>query len=248
MTPAETASDFVVLPEHRKQFDDLLGDFVPPDSFDAHAHLYELDAIDKKAVGKVLLDGPKIAGWEVYRRSTVAYMGDRAPADGLFFGYPTKAGDAQACNRFVAEEVARQPGSRGLMLIKPDDNPDEVESQVRKNHWAGFKVYHVYAPDPQTFHSSIDAFLPDWAWEIADRHGLAIMLHMVRSKALADPLNSQYIRKYCLKYPGAKLILAHAARGFNASHTVRAIDTLRGLDNVFLIHLPSANLRPLKSF
>ncbi len=76
-------------------------------------------------------------------------------------------------------------------------------------------------------------FLPDWAWEIADRHGLWITLHMVLPKALSDPANSNWIRERCLRYPGAHLVLAHAARGFNASHTTDAIDTVRDLDNVY---------------
>lgn len=36
-----------------------------------------------------------------------------------------------------------------------------------------------------------------------------------------------------LRYPNARLVLAHAARGFNAGHTVEAIDTLRGLSCLF---------------
>lgn len=235
MNPADR--DFVVHPEQRSQFQRLLGSFVPPDAFDAHAHLYEIESLGGGAIIKTMQKGPQIADWATYHRCTAAYMGDLAPTDGLFFGFPTKQVDMPVCNRFVANEVTQRPGSRGLMLIKPGDDPAQVEAQVRQQGWAGFKVYHVYAPtstpDGNTFHAQIGEYLPDWAWEIANRHGLAIMLHMVRSKALSDPLNSQYIRNYCLKYPGAKLILAHAARGFNASHTVEAIHTLRGLDNVY---------------
>src|SRR5206468_4329733 len=76
-------------------------------------------------------------------------------------------------------------------------------------------------------------FLPEWAWELANRHALAIMMHIVLPQALSEPRNQSYIRERCRKYPSAKLVLAHAARGFNARHTVDAIDTIRGLDNVF---------------
>ena len=37
----------------------------------------------------------------------------------------------------------------------------------------------------------------------------------------------------CSKYPDVRLILAHAARGFNPHHTMQGIDALRGLSNVW---------------
>jgi glutamate-1-semialdehyde 2,1-aminomutase len=56
---------------------------------------------------------------------------------------------------------------------------------------------------------------------------------MVKPRALADKSNQETIRRYCLKYPNMKLILAHAARGFNPHHTILGIDSLKGLDNVY---------------
>jgi glutamate-1-semialdehyde 2,1-aminomutase len=62
---------------------------------------------------------------------------------------------------------------------------------------------------------------------------LTITLHMVRDRALADPVNQATIRRYCERYPNMRLILAHAARGFNPWHTIEGIDSLRGLSNVW---------------
>ena len=36
-----------------------------------------------------------------------------------------------------------------------------------------------------------------------------------------------------MKYPEAKLILAHAARGFHAPNTVKGLPALRGLENIW---------------
>ena len=52
------------------------------------------------------------------------------------------------------------------------------------------------------------------------RDGLLIMLHMVLDRAIADERNQQYIREHCVRYPNARLVLAHAARGFCGAHTV----------------------------
>lgn len=56
---------------------------------------------------------------------------------------------------------------------------------------------------------------------------------MVKPRALAEESNQIMIRRYCESYPNMKLILAHCARGFNMYHTIEAIDTLAGLDNVY---------------
>jgi glutamate-1-semialdehyde 2,1-aminomutase len=46
-------------------------------------------------------------------------------------------------------------------------------------------------------------------------------------------VNQVTIRRYCEQYPNMRLILAHAARGFNPWHTIEGIHSLRGLDNVW---------------
>lgn len=56
---------------------------------------------------------------------------------------------------------------------------------------------------------------------------------MVKARAMADPANQQQIRYYCEKYPNIKMILAHAARGFNPFHTIAGIHALKGLPNVW---------------
>jgi len=219
-------------PKSTEQLLQQLQSFVPPDSFDVHAHLYRgVDAIDSWP--KHHEDEKGNVGWDAWQQFTAMWLGDRAPTAGLFFTNPKVSLDREAANQFEIDEVAAHPDSRALMIIHPQEDPEVVESTVQEKGFSGFKVYHVYADRPDTFNASNGEFLPDWAWEIADRRGLAIMLHMVGSRALADPENQEYIRSHCQKYPEARLILAHAARGFCARHTVEGIDVIRGLDNVF---------------
>jgi glutamate-1-semialdehyde 2,1-aminomutase len=161
-------------------------------------------------------------------------MGGDCPQDGLFFATPVNDRvDVPGENRFVAGEVAGLPGSRALLLTRPADDPAAIESELLAGRFSGFKAYHMFARATDTYEAAIDAFLPDWTWELADRHSFAIMLHMVRKRALSDPGNQDYIRRQCMRHPGANLILAHAARGFCARHTIGGIETLRGLENVY---------------
>lgn len=216
----------------RELFDRLLGDFVPPDAFDTHAHLYDLRHLVPQARPEDFAGPPQI-DHDVLVGSMRQWMGDRVVSEGLYFPYPVRHLDCRAANGFLAGALEGRPGSRGLMMIRPRDDPAEVEAELRRHGFVGFKVYHVFAARTDTFNAEQGEFLPEWAWELADRHGLAITMHMVLPRALSDPRNQSYIRDHCLRYPGARLILAHAARGFNARHTVDGIDSLRGLDNVF---------------
>ena len=222
-------SRWSITPADLKLFESKIGDFVPPDAFDAHAHWYDLRHI--VADGEPF-DEPEV-GYEAMQASMKRWMGTRLITDGLYFGYPTRTVDCKAENRFVADQVRENPGCRGLMLIRPDDDPAEAERTLVDDGFSGFKVYHLFAKRDDTFNCDQSEFLPEWAWEIAHQRGLWITMHMVLSRALSDPRNLAYIQDRCRRYPRANLVLAHAARGFNASHTVDAIDGLRGIDNVY---------------
>lgn len=217
-------------PEEAAFFERELRSFVPPDTFDAHVHLYNYNHLTSGLSG---LAAGAAVGYDIFRQQQQGWMGDRAPTDGLFFAFPNRELDTDAANAFLHREIQGRPRSRGLLMIRPDADPEAVEAQVVAEGWAGFKVYHLFVPRPDTQNASIGEFLPEWAWDIAHRHELAIMLHQVRARSLADADNQRYINQFCRRYPGAKLIMAHAARGFCARHTVEGIDAIRGLGNVY---------------
>ncbi|MCC6239306.1 MAG: amidohydrolase family protein [Phycisphaerales bacterium] len=214
-------------------FDRELRSFVPPGAFDAHAHLYTFPGTFPPSEYKVANAQDGIMSVQAYQQFTSAWMGDRYPRNGLFFGVPTPTTDRPNENKFVADQVRKLPGSRALMVVHPKDDPAQIERTVREEGFVGFKVYHCYADRPDSFNAATGEFLSEWMWELANKHGLGIMLHMVRPRALSDEDNQKYIQSHCRKYPNARLILAHAARGFCARHTVFGIESLRGLDNVF---------------
>lgn len=218
-----------ITPADLELFQSKLGGFVPPNAFDAHAHWYDLRHIVDDGEP---IESPEV-GYDATLWSMRRWMGDRVLTEGLYFGFPTRDVDCRAENRFVADQVNAHSGCRGLMLIRPDDDPTEIERTLVEDGFSGFKVYHVFARRDDTFNSDQSEFLPEWAWEIAHQRGLWITMHMVLAKALSDPRNLAYIQDRCRTYPGANLVLAHAARGFNASHTADAIDGLRGIDNVY---------------
>ena len=206
--------------------------FVPPDAFDAHAHLWRVADLGQHAP-LLAAAGPAQVNYEVYRNRVTTWMPGVCPTAGLFFPWPTSVLDIDAANHFLGEQISEHPEVNGLMIATPDQQPDQVERQLTRNGFVGFKVYHLFAQHEDSFFCAADEYIPEWVWELSDQHGLVIMLHMVMPRALAEPDNQTYIRQRCHNYPNAKLILAHAARGFCGKHTVAGIDSLRGLDNVF---------------
>ncbi len=208
--------------------------FLPDRVFDAHAHLFRHDHFPEGSIGG-LADTPDPQGLaEFYDYSEWIHPGGRIQG-GLFFGVAFN-GDRQANNEYIAAEVSGPLGHNafGQMLISPDMDPEYVRDEVRRLDMVGLKCYHLVARiEGPTWNAPIETYLPESHVQIAHELGLSITLHMVRDRALADPLNQATIRRYCEAYPHMRLILAHAARGFNPWHTIEGIDSLRGLDNVW---------------
>lgn len=209
-----------------------LADFVPADAFDAHAHLWRVADLGTPTPA-LAAAGPELVTRTVYDERLSLWMPGRAPGGGLFFPFPTRRLDVEGANRHLADQIRGEAGSLGLMIATPRQDPAAVEAQLEKDGFVGFKVYHLFAEREDSFFARSEEFIPEWAWELSEARGLAIMLHMVLPRALAEPENQRYIREHCQRYPRAKLVLAHAGRGFCGRHTVEGIAAIRGLDNVF---------------
>ena len=224
--------DWMVTDGDRELFDRELESFVPDTIFDAHAHWYRADHFAPDSAPELVKSGPAVVGSEVFDREMTQVI-PRRKTEGLFFPWPHPQVDLNAENAFLHQELLGRPGSRGQMLITPDQDPEFIRETVRRCGFVGLKCYHVYSPRRPTFDSFIEEYLPESHVRVAHEEGLSITLHMVRARALADVANQETIRRYCEHYPNMRLILAHAARGFNAHHTILGIDSLRGLNNVW---------------
>ncbi|WP_197081040.1 amidohydrolase family protein [Gordoniibacillus kamchatkensis] len=204
---------------------------LPVKIFDIHAHIYRTQ--DLKAAGDSLwAEGPKEVPIREWRAGWEEVVGGERLAGGLFFPVPMLAADLRSQNDYIVSQLEKEPSSRGLIIVTPDDNLQQIAAYLEHPQIAGFKVYHIYSNEKPTWGSSIRGFCPEWVWQEADRRGMVIMLHMVKDRAIADPDNVREIRDMCTQYPHAKLILAHAARCFHAPNA-KGISALRGLENVY---------------
>ena len=210
--------------------------FLPDKIFDAHAHLFSHDHYPNSTLPEGLKQTPERLGLAEYFDYVNWIHPNNRTRGGLFFGLAF-LGDRAANNAFVAQEVAQTglgDNAFGQMIIAPDMDPEFIRDEVERSGFVGLKPYHTMAQfDGPTWEAPIEAYLPENHIQVAHDAGLSVTLHMVRDRALADPVNQATIRRYCETYPNMRLILAHVARGFNPWHTIEGIESLRGLGNVW---------------
>lgn len=222
--------DWQLTDRDRTLWDRELASFVPPRIFDAHIHLYEVNHFQGQPPAHCA-KGPPTAGWQVFQEQISELMPGRE-FQGTCFGFPATTVDFEAANAFVAQECFRGK-CYGQMLVHPSMDPEFIRESVPKQGFVGLKPYHLFASEKPTFDANIPSYLAESQVQVAHELGLTITLHIVRSRALADPSNQEVLRHYATTYPNARLILAHAARGFNPHHTLAGIEALRGLSNVW---------------
>ena len=214
-----------------------LDGFVPRRVFDVHTHLYRwafyLDP-DKD-------HGPyhAFAGTTWAEASSVlADAVDAALMPGrevrrLAFPFPfPHPCDFDASNRYVAAEVAKGPGSAGLMLVHPGMTAESAEEQIDRLGLIGFKPYRFYAAAGDPVDCRLTDFMPEHLLAVADRRGLIVMMHLAKRDAVADAENVDDLLRLCESYPGVQWVLAHCARSYSAWAIEAAAKQLRGMPNV----------------
>jgi len=211
--------------------------YLPDKLFDAHAHLFCHSHYRPGTLPHHLNGTPAEIGLQVYRQQMEWLHPHGRTVGGLFFGLAFQ-GDRTGNDDFVAAEVkagqANGFNALGQMLIAPEMDAELVRATVRRQGFVGLKPYHLMAKTPgPTFLAPIEEYLSEEHVRIAHEEGLTITLHMVLDRAMADPRNQATIRRYCEHYPNMRMILAHAARGFNPWHTIEGIGSLAGLPNVW---------------
>ncbi len=213
-----------------------LQDFIPQRVFDAHAHLWRV--ADLGSTSGAFSDGPSEVTFEVWQEHMRKFFPKVDLVGGIFMPLLHPIGDdplrgLDVVNDFLVEQLKKSAHSRGHLQIAPEYSISRVTEYLKNPRVIGFKPYHTWSSDKPTWQAPLSSFLPEWAWDLAHQRGLTITLHMVRDRAVADPDNQREIREMCLKYPRAKLILAHGARGFHAPNVARGLPALRGLTNIW---------------
>ena len=222
----------------RRIWDDELDEFVPRQIFDVHTHIYRwafnLDpGKDAGAFGKMFIPKWTEANWELADACEAQLMPGRE-VHRLAFPFPwPHPCDFAGSTTFLAQQVAKDPRSAGLLLVHPGMSADEAEADIDRYRLLGFKPYRFYASTGDAVNCRIPEFMPEHLIEVAHRRNLIIMMHVSKRDAIADPENIADMLRLCEKYPNARWILAHCARSYSAWAIEAAAKQLRGLPNVW---------------
>lgn len=222
----------------RRIWEEELEAMVPARIFDAHTHLYRWEHFQdpEKDSGpyRALLAGPWAEATRALADACDAALLPGRTVHRLAFPFPFPHHcDFAAANAFLADELSADPASAGLMLVHPGMTADHAEAELLRHGFLGFKPYRFYASSGDAVECSITDFMPEPLIQVADRHGLLIMLHLARRDAIADPANQRELATLCERYPRVRWVLAHCARGYSAWAIDRAAATLKSLTNVW---------------
>ena len=227
--------------EDRAFYERELASFIPDKVFDAHCHPWCREVVERMPT-RIPEGFPPQVTRDDYREA----MGCLCPGrqlGGLFIAFPYPKETMTASNEWASTQAGGDPAFRCSIAFSPDDDPEWIRQEVRRLGAAGLKCYHVNAAVTPTWEADLPAYLPEPVVKVAHEEGLAITLHMVKRRAVADPSNLHWIRHYCQTYPDMKMILAHSARGFQPAHNLEGLPQLAGLDNLYFDC--SANCEPI---
>ena len=230
------STDWGIRDYEEELFERELESFVPDKIFDAHVHIFNKSYLSgefPECITKSPVDNMTIAKYKKYMEEIMPGR----EISGLFFGW-VKSGenfdvDLDRTNKFVSEQVSEDPDCSGSMIVAPDMDSEFIRQEVRRLKLSGLKCYCYYSQKKQGNFADIEDYLPEDQVKVANEENLAITLHLVKERGLADKKNQETIIRYCRKYPNMRMILAHCGRGFTPYHVLEGISAVKKLDNIW---------------
>ena len=221
-----------VLDDDRYIWAHELDDFVPKRVFDAHTHLYDLSLMAEAEFtpSPLVEEWPRFGLAELRQVSSLVFPGRELHT--LTTGWPAKGVDLVGMDSLVAESVATDPQSLGVMLAHPSLTTEQVEERLDKTGLAGFKPYMCFSTNPDPAQSTVLEMLPEHYWKIANERELIVLLHLGRHRALADPVNQRQIRELAERHPRVRVQLAHCGRCFTPQIAEAGLPAVADLPNV----------------
>ena len=221
--------------ENDKRLLARLEDFIPDKIFDAHCHSYLTQhapsgdnlfkVFGEVGVERVLRDKCTIYG----NRKFGALLLPSPITD--FNAFPERQRDM---NEWMNREVDGQSAFVGALTVSPGNTYDEIKKMITSSNIrainANFNSSNI-TPVKNLAHPS--EYLTEDMLAAANDLGLAISIHMSKPEALSDKDNSAYFKSAAQRYPDAKLVLTHGARGFASWTLIESIKEFANITNIY---------------
>lgn len=213
-------------------FQEEFADWLPDKIFDVHTHSWLpehlLKPISEERVGLVF--EAESVSWEELRDAYgLLYPG--IPVDWLALPMPLSVIDREANNRYVGAQ-ADHASTFGLYVPDLEEDEETLLATIRSGGFLGFKPYLSYVTWKDLDEIRITDFVTEPQLEVANAHGLIIMLHVPRSGRIADPDNIRDLVNIGGSYPNARVILAHAGRAYSRDIIEPCLDAIRAYPNL----------------
>ena len=152
---------------------------------------------------------------------------------GMVMGYPTKDVLMAEENREVAAQCtgAHMPFA---WLVKPSDSLEQLEADILHYRPAVLKPYMCFVDDKPMNDSDITDLIPEGQLALADKYGLAVMLHVAKPSGMGDADNLRDIARLATSYPKCQFILAHCGRCFITPNAEKMVAELPRAENIWM--------------
>ncbi len=158
----------------------------------------------------------------------------RKMAGGLVMPNAPRPVRLEAANALVHNIAAERDLSVGH-VITPLDTKEKIAAVLDANpRITALKPYFTYADVPNQYEANISDYVPEWAFRLADERRLPIIIHLSHYQdMLWDENNLRELRCFSVKYPNAKIVLAHCALGHHVRKLRLALKEIADLKNIW---------------
>lgn len=211
-----------------------LKNFLPDKIIDIHTHVhtlkYKIPVEIKRTVVWPSLVARENTGEQIQDMYRLMLPGKEIVP--LMFGSIRRGQDFKKNNDYVAE-MSKKYNFPALYYSRPEECAQELEAQCKEGNFLGLKSYLSMAVDyiPEKEIRIFD-FFPEYQFEVANKNGWIIMLHIPRDQRLRDKVNLAQLLEIDINYPNAKVIVAHIGRAYADSDVGDAFEVLANTKNL----------------
>lgn len=220
----------------RQVWDEELADFVPPVIYDAHTHLYDARRQAQEphdaATAPAWLTHWPLASWQALDEVDALLMPGRK-VHRICFGNPLLDEALEYGNAFTASQVSVDAESAALMVVRPELSADDMDRHIRRHGFAGAKPYRMHSVTGDVVECRITDYLPEHQIEVLNQHGLMVMLHLAKRRAIGDEQNLDDLQRLSVKYPRVQWVLAHCARSYYDRPLLKAAARLKDIASLW---------------
>jgi len=208
---------------------------LPSSIFDVHVHINLLEHIEAVPESRWLSDWALESGHllpceDAYACAAELYPDVEYTIAG--FPWPIREADMTQNNTYLAR-LRGQGKLTPFMTVRPEWPVAEIEQTLVDGGFVGFKPYPDMVSGSKGAEMSIFDFLPHGQWEVLNRHGKAVMLHLPRRGRLADDDNVRELLTARDRYPDVSIIIAHFGRAFCPVYLQEGLEKLGGAHDFY---------------